>query len=48
MITFLDFKVAANKSAVIFLKRQQFVKQRYQIKNERTRWEERKRNSNSI
>lgn len=37
MTTFLDFEVTANKSAVIFLKRQQFVKR-----------EERKRNSNSI
>ena len=48
MIAFLDFEVAANESAVILLKRQRFVvKLRCQIKNERTRLEERKRSSNS-
>ena len=49
MIAFLDFEVAANESAVILLKRQQFVvKLRCQIKNRRARLEERKRNSNSV
>ena len=49
MIASLDFEVAANESAVILLKRQQFVvKLRCQIKNRRTRLEERKRNSNSV
>ena len=38
MTAFLDFEVAANDSAVILLKRQQFVvKLRCQIKNRRTR-----------
>ena len=49
MIMFLNFEVAANEGDVILLKRRQFVvKLRCQIKNERLRWEERKRNSNSI
>ena len=46
---FLDFEVVANKSAFNLLKRRQFeFKLRCQIKNKRTRWKERKRNSNSI
>ena len=47
MIKFLDFEKVANECAIIFFKeRTQFVvKLRLQIKEERTRWEERRKNS---
>ena len=44
IVTFLNFEDAAFKNAIIYLKRQQFVtKLRQQIKDERIRWEEKKK-----
>ena len=49
MIRFLDFQEAASEASTVFLKRQQFVvKLQLPIKEERIRWEERRRNSKFI
>ena len=44
MITFLNFEEAATKNAIVYLKRRQFVfKLRQQIKDEKMKWEEKKK-----
>ena len=44
MITFLNFEEAAVKNAIVYLKRRQFVfKLRQQIKDEKMKWEEKKK-----
>ena len=44
MITFLNFEEAAAKNAIVYLKRRQFVfKLRQQIKDEKMKWEEKKK-----
>ena len=49
MIRFLDFQEAASEVSTAFLKRRQFViKLQLQIKEQRIRWEERRRNSKFI
>ena len=49
MVSFLNFETAANDACIIYLKRWQFVvKLRRQIKDKRTRWEERKRQRKCI
>ena len=49
MILLLNFQRATNDAVALYLKRQQFVvKVIWQIKEERTSWEERKRQRESI
>ena len=44
MITFLNFEEVAAKNAIVYLKRRQFVfKLRQQIKDEKMKWEEKKK-----
>ena len=44
MITFLNFEEAVTKNAIVYLKRRQFVfKLRQQIKDEKMKWEEKKK-----
>ena len=49
MVSFLNFEIAANEACIIYLKRRQFVVNlRKQIKDERMRWEEKRRKQRSI